>query len=93
MPYLLGFLAGAALGVLAACLNNFILVRALRAGRDGPVLRANLLRALVDMGMLALIVLLRERLPFRYEMAMTGAVAALGIAGICYAFRSAGGGK
>ncbi len=89
--YVIGFLVGAVWGVLGACLNNFVLGRALRRGRDKSVLGANLLRALVDLLLLAVIVLLRGVLPFRYEMALAGTVAALGMMGIYFAFRSAAG--
>ena len=63
MRYVLGFLAGALWGVLGACLNNAVLGRALRGGRDRAVLGANLLRALVDLLLLAVIVLARGALP------------------------------
>ena len=44
MRYVLGFLAGALWGVLGACVNNAVLGRALRGGKDRAVLGANLLR-------------------------------------------------
>ena len=91
MRYVLGFLAGALWGVLGACLNNAVLGRALRGGRDRAVLGANLLRALVDLLLLAVIVLARGVLPFRYEMALAGTVSALGMMGIYFAFRRAAG--
>ena len=90
MGYVIGFLAGAAWGVLGACLNHFILGRALRGG-DKKVLGANLLRALVDLALLAAVVLARDVLPFRYEMALAGTVSALGMMGIYFAFRRAAG--
>ena len=89
MRYILGFLAGAVWGVLGACLNNAVLGRALRCGRDKSVLGANILRALIDLLLLAAIVLLRGVLPFRYEMALAGTVSALGMMGIYFAFRRA----
>jgi hypothetical protein len=89
MRYVLGFLAGAVWGVLGACLNNAVLGRALRGGKDDAVLGANLLRALVDLLLLAVVVLLRGVLPFRYEMALAGTVSALGMMGIYFAFRRA----
>ena len=91
MRYVLGFLAGAVWGVLGACLNNALLGRALRGGRDKSVLGANLLRALVDLLLLAAVVLARNALPFRYEMALAGTVSALGVMGIYFAFRRAAG--
>jgi hypothetical protein len=91
MRYVLGFLAGAVWGVLGACLNNAVLGRALRSGKDDAVLRANLLRALVDLLLLAAVVLARGVLPFRYEMALAGTVSALGMMGIYFAFRTASG--
>ncbi|MCR5576416.1 MAG: hypothetical protein K6F56_05350 [Oscillospiraceae bacterium] len=90
MGYVIGFLAGAVWGVLGACLNHFILGRALRGG-DRKVLGANLLRALVDLLLLAAVVLARNVLPFRYEMALAGTVSALGMMGIYFAFRTASG--
>ncbi len=91
MRYLIGFVVGALWGVLGACFNNWILGRALAAGRDRRLLGANFLRALVDLALLAAIVLLRGALPFSYEMALAGTVAALGMMGIYFAFRTAGG--
>ena len=91
MRYVLGFLAGAVWGVLGACLNNAILGRALRGGKDRAVLGANLLRVLVDLLLLAAVVLARGVLPFRYEMALAGTVSALGMMGIYFAFRRAAG--
>ena len=90
MRYVLGFLAGAVWGVLGACPNNALLGRALRGG-DKSVLGANLLRALVDLLLLAAVVLARNALPFRYEMALAGTVSALGMMGIYFAFRRAAG--
>ena len=90
MGYVIGFLAGAVWGVLGACLNRFVLARALRGG-DRRVLGANLLRALVDLLLLAAVVLARNVLPFRYEMALAGTVSALGMMGIYFAFRTASG--
>lgn len=91
MGYVIGFLAGAVWGVFGAWLNNRVLGRALRRGRDKSVLGANLLRAAVDLLLLAAVVLARNVLPFRYEMALAGTVAAIGMMGIYYAFRSAAG--
>ena len=90
MSYVFGFLAGAVWGVLGACLNHAVLGRALRGG-DRSVLGANLLRALIDLALLAAVVLARSVLPFRYEMALAGTVSALGMMGICFAFRTASG--
>ena len=90
MGYVIGFLAGVVWGVLGACLNHFVLSRALRGG-DRNVLGANLLRALVDLALLAAVVLARNVLPFRYEMALAGTVSALGMMGIYFAFRTASG--
>ena len=90
MKLLLGFFAGALWGVGCACLNNLVLNRALTAGRDGKLMGANLLRALVDLVFLALIVLARKALPFSYEMALAGAAAAIGMMGIYFAFRTVG---
>ena len=90
MSYVIGFLAGAVWGVLGACLNHFVLERALRGG-DGKVLGANLLRVLTDIVLLALVVLARRLLPFPYEMALAGTVSALGMTGIYFAFRTASG--
>ena len=90
MGYVIGFLAGAVWGVLGACLNHFVLGRALRGG-DGKVLGANFLRVLTDLVLLAAVVLARRALPFPYEMALAGTVSALGMTGIFFAFRSAAG--
>ena len=90
MGYVIGFLAGAVWGVLGACLNHFILGRALQGG-DRNVLGANLLRALVDLALLAAVVLARKVLPFPYEMALAGTVSALGMLGVYFAFRTASG--
>ena len=90
MGYVIGFLAGAVWGVLGACLNHCVLGRALRGG-DKNVLGANLLRALIDLALLAAVVLARKVLPFRYEMALAGTVSALGMMGIYFAFRTASG--
>lgn len=90
MRYVLGFLAGLVWGVLGACLNQFILTRALRQG-DRRTLGANILRAVTDLALLAVVVLLREVLPFRWEMTLAGTVSALGLMGIYFAFRSASG--
>ncbi len=91
MGYVVGFLAGAAWGVLGACLNHFVLGRALGGG-DRKVLGANLLRVLTDLVLLAVVVLARKALPFPYEMALAGTVSALGMTGIYFAFRTAAGG-
>ena len=91
MRYVIGVLAGAIWGVLGAMFNQRILKRSLAAGRDRRVLEANLLRAAVDLVLLAAIVLLRGVLPFSYEMALAGTVSALGMMGIYYAFRTAAG--
>ena len=90
MKLVLGFFAGAVWGVLCACLNNLVLARALSAGKNGGLLGANVLRALIDLAALALIVLARGVLPFPYEMALVGAVSAIGMMGIYFAFRTAG---
>ena len=90
MRYVLGFLAGLVWGVLGACLNHFVLGRALRGG-DRRVLGANLLRVLIDFILLAAVVLARGALPFPYEMALAGTVSALGMMGIYFAFRRAAG--
>lgn len=90
MGYVIGFLAGAVWGALGACLNHFLLGRALRRG-DGKVLGANVLRVLIDLALLAAVVLARDVLPFRYEMALAGTVSALGMLGIYFAFRTASG--
>ena len=90
MSYVIGFLAGAVWGVLGACLNHFVLGRALRGG-DRRVLGANLLRVLIDFILLAAVVLARRALPFPYEMALAGTVSALGMTGIYFAFRTAAG--
>ena len=90
MRYVLGFLAGLVWGVLGACLNQFILTRALRQG-DRRTLGANILRAVTDLLLLAVVVLLRDVLPFRWEMTLAGTVSALGLMGIYFAFRSASG--
>ena len=90
MRYVFGFLAGAVWGVLGACLNQFILTQALRQG-DKRTLGANLLRAVTDLLLLALVVMARGVLPFSWEMALAGTVSALGMMGICFAFRSASG--
>ena len=89
MKLLLGFLAGAAWGVLGACLNNCLLGRALASGRAGKLLGTHVLRAAVDLALLAVIVLLRDLLPFPFEMALAGAVSAIGMMGIYFAFRTA----
>ena len=90
MRYVLGFLAGLVWGVLGACLNQLVLTRALRQG-DRRTLGANILRAVTDLLLLAVVVLLREVLPFRWEMTLAGTVSALGLMGIYFAFRSASG--
>ena len=90
MGYVIGFLAGALWGALGACLNHLCLGKALRQG-DRKVLGANLLRVLIDLALLAAVVLARNVLPFPYEMALAGTVSALGLLGICFAFRTASG--
>ena len=90
MGYVIGFLAGVVWGVLGACLNHYLLGRALRGG-DRGVLGANLLRALIDLALLAAVVLARGVLPFPYEMALAGTASALGMTGIYFAFRTASG--
>ena len=93
MKLILGFFAGAVWGVFGAFLNHWILGRALSGGKDGRVLGANVLRAAVDLALLAVIVLARNALPFSFEMALAGAAAAMGMMGIWFAFRTAAEGK
>ena len=89
MKLILAFFVGAVWGVLCAYLNMIVLRRALQSGRGGKMMSAHVLRGLIDLALLAVIVLLRNVLPFPFEMALAGAVSAMGMMGIYFAFRTA----
>ena len=92
MKLILAFIVGAVWGVLCAYVNMLILRRALQSGRGGKMMGAHVLRGLIDLALLAVIVLLRNVLPFPFEMVLAGAVSAMGMMGIYFAFRTAGDG-
>lgn len=53
------------------------------------MLIANLLRIMVDIILLGIIVLVRSVIPFSFELALVGTVAALSIVNIVFAFKMA----
>ena len=53
------------------------------------MLIANLLRITVDIVLLGIIVLVRNLIPFSFELALVGTVAALSIVNIVFAFKMA----
>lgn len=91
MEYVLGIAAGFLWGGLAALLNCKISLTAVRKGTDKAMMSSNMLRVAVDIAALALPLLIRNRLPFRVELALVGTAAALGIVMIVFAYKLAAG--
>lgn len=91
MKYVIGVLAGALWGFLAAMLNNYVLKKALESGSHRKMLGANILRALIAVGFFAAVILLRNRMPFNYLMAIVGTAAGMSMTTIYLVFKTAAG--
>ena len=91
MNYVIGALAGLVWGGLAALLNCFLSLRAIRKNSEKAILGANALRIVVDIAALGLLFLLKGVLPFSAETALVGTAASLSVVSIVFAFRVAAG--
>ena len=89
MKYVIGALVGIIWGCIGALINCAITKAAVKKGKDSAMLVANLLRITVDIVLLGTIVLVRDLIPFSFELALVGTVAALSIVNIVFAFKLA----
>ena len=81
MKYVIGALVGIVWGCIGAFINCSITKAALKKNKDSAMLIANLLRIMVDIILLGI--------PFSFELALVGTVAALSIVNIVFAFKMA----
>ena len=88
MQYIFGFLAGAVWGFLAGLLTAFIMKKTV-SGSGKVVFVGNIARTLISIAALLAVVLLRERLPFNYMLAIVGTAAGLSVTTIYAAFKIA----
>ena len=89
MKYVIGALIGIVWGCIGAFINCSITKAAIKKNKDSAMLIANLLRITVDIVLLGIIVLMRNLIPFSFELALVGTVAALSIVNIVFAFKMA----
>lgn len=89
MKYVIGTLVGIVWGCIGALINCAITKAAIKKNKDSAMLIANLLRITVDIVLLGIIVLVRDLIPFSFELALVGTVAALSIVNIVFAFKMA----
>ena len=89
MKYVIGALVGIIWGCIGALINCSITKAAVKKGKDSVMLTANILRITVDIVMLGTIVLVRNLIPFSFELALVGTAAALSIVNIVFAFKMA----
>lgn len=89
MKYVIGALVGIVWGCIGALINCAITKAAIKKNKDSAMLIANLLRITVDIVLLGIIVLMRNLIPFSFELALVGTVAALSIVNIVFAFKMA----
>ena len=83
MKYVIGALVGIIWGCIGAFINCSITKAAIKKNKDSAMLIANLLRITVDIVLLGIIVLVRNLIPFSFELALVGTVAAPSIRTSC----------
>ena len=72
MKYVIGALVGIVWGCIGAFINCSITKAAIKKNKDSAMLIANLLRITVDIVLLGIIVLMRNLIPFSFELALVG---------------------
>ena len=70
MKYVIGALVGIIWGCIGAFINCSITKAAIKKNKDSAMLIANLLRITVDIVLLGIIVLVRDLIPFSFELAL-----------------------
>ena len=87
MKYVLGALLGLLWGTAAALINAKISRKALEKGSAGALQAASAGRLAVDIAALGLVYLLRNVLPFSYEVMLVATAIAMSLMTIVLAFR------
>ena len=89
MSFVLGLLAGLVWGALAALLNGFISKKCVEKNTASAMSAANIAKIVIDIGSLAVVLLLKPYLPFSFEGAIIGTVIALSMLTILISYHIA----
>ena len=90
MSYVIAAVCGAVWGAAAAFLNFFISKRGVAKNNTASLLGANAARMVVDIAALGLVFLLRNVLPFPFEVTLIATAISMSLVTIVCAYRLSG---
>ena len=89
MQTALSIAVGLIWGLAVAFVNSRVTKHFMAKGTNAAVMAINLVHMLVDVAAIALVFLLRNILPLRYEYILIGTAATLGLGTVFFAYRLA----
>ena len=87
MKYVIGAVIGLLWGALVAWLNSRISKKAIEKNDTKAMMGASLRRTAIDIAALGAVFLLRNVLPFNFEMTIAGTAASLGLLTVFFAYQ------